>query len=60
MNHNVTQPEEIDIVLMQLEESDMNAEQLVRDKRHFNGACKKSWHAGYVPPYRAAFIREGI
>ncbi len=60
MSHNVTQPEEIDIVLMQMEENDMNADSLVTDRKHFNRAVQKSWHAGYVPPYRAAFIREGI
>lgn len=58
MNHNFTQSEEIDIVLMEQEKNDMNADMLITDKKHFNGAVQKSWHAGYIPPYRAAFFRD--
>jgi len=53
MSHNLTLPEEIELVLMELDKSDKKNEKettkSTRNKDQF------SWHAGYIPPYRAAY-----
>lgn len=62
MTNNPSQTEELDIVLMELDDNDMNAGRPVIEKntpvkKHSNDAIEKNWHAGYIPPYRAAFHR---
>ena len=51
MSHNLTLPEEIEIVLMELEENEKKHEK-AKIKSPFI-KDKNSWRAGYVPPYRA-------
>ena len=58
MSHNLSQPEEIDMVMMEMEEGDANVGVPVTDKAHLNGGAQQGWRAGYVPPYRAAVVRE--
>ena len=51
MSHNLTLPEEIEIVLMELEESE-----IINEKTAIKNSYNKDrngWSAGYVPPYRA-------
>jgi hypothetical protein len=47
---------------MELDDNNMKAGRLVIEKntpikKHSNDVIEKNWHAGYIPPYRAAFHR---
>lgn len=57
MSHNLSQPDEVDMILKEMEELDMEADMPVREKNNSNSTPKEAWHAGYVPPYRAAYLR---
>ena len=51
MSHNLTLPEEIEIVLMELGESE-----IINEKTSIKSSYlmdPNGWRAGYVPPYRA-------
>lgn len=56
MSHNHSQPEEIDIVLMRLNESDIAINKLDHKNNRFNDAGQVNWYASYIPPYRAAYF----
>ncbi|KAF0203171.1 MAG: hypothetical protein FD173_1861 [Gallionellaceae bacterium] len=62
MTNNFSQTEYRDIVLMEPDNNNMKAGGLVIEKntptkKHSNDIIEKNWHAGYIPPYRAAFHR---
>jgi len=53
MSHTLTMPEEVDIVLRELQESEI--------KEEIRNNClndKDSWKAGYIPPCRAEHTGE--
>lgn len=59
MSHHLSQPEEIDLVLMELEENDMGMDLLVVNKKHLNGSAEKNPYGDYIPLYRKA-LASGI
>ncbi len=54
MSHNLTLPEEVDIALMELKESDMQTERLANKSK--NVSDQERWHIGGISPYRAAYL----
>jgi hypothetical protein len=56
MGHNFTLPEEIDIALMELEESEKKAAKIGTKNKKAN--VHDGWYAKYIPPYRAAYRDE--
>lgn len=58
MSHTLSQPEEIDCVLMEMAKNGMEMEAPFTDKGHFNRDAKESWSGSYITPYRAALMRS--
>lgn len=56
MSHNLSQPEEVDLVFMELAENDMGMELLMMDKKHSNDTAEENQYAGYIPLYRKARV----
>ena len=57
MNRNLSQPEEIDLILNEMAKRDMEAEVPIRDSRPFPRFSQEGWNGGYVSPYRAAYMK---
>lgn len=57
MSHNLSQPEEVDLVLRDSAENDTQADVPVADKNNYNGRTQAQWHGDYVSPYRAAHMK---
>jgi len=54
MSHNFTLPEEIEIVLMELELSELqDAKPAIKTAKNND---QNGWYAKYIPPYRAAYL----
>ncbi|MFA5826602.1 MAG: hypothetical protein WC825_11630 [Gallionellaceae bacterium] len=58
MSHTLSQPEEIDCVLMEMAKNGIEIDTPVTDKGHFNSAPKESCSGRYITPYRAALLRS--
>ncbi len=58
MNHHLTQPEEIDLVLKEMQRDDMTINRQMTDNKLLSNATPKNWNTGYVSPYRAAYMRD--
>ncbi|MFA6921747.1 MAG: hypothetical protein WC216_07865 [Gallionella sp.] len=54
MSQNLTQPEEIDQILMNMENSTADTP----DQKTSNETEQKGWSTGYVSPYRAAHMKS--
>ena len=57
MRQNLSQPEEIDLVLKEMENSDMPIDRQVTNKIPSAQASQEIWNTGYGSPYRAAYIK---
>lgn len=58
MNQNLTQPEEIDLVLKEMEIDEMTEQREITDDKLLANAIPKSWNTGNLSPYRAAYMRD--
>lgn len=58
MGQHLTQPEEIDQILKSIQANDMKLDKPVTDNQHLSGTRREGWIAGYVSPYRAAYIKS--
>lgn len=54
MSHHLSQPEEIDLALMELEENEIGMDLLVVNKKHLNGGTEENQYGGHIPLYRKA------
>jgi hypothetical protein len=54
MSHIHTLPEEVEIVLSELNASEINLEN--RSLKSVQIRSQEGWHAKYIPPYRAAYM----
>jgi len=55
MSHTLTQPEEIEIVLLDLAADAEAGNERTRPSQTATEARYKAWYASYIPPYRAAY-----
>ncbi|HEX5364944.1 MAG TPA: hypothetical protein VFW59_11835 [Gallionella sp.] len=58
MSHTLSQPEEIDLVLIEMERMDCNSSPFSSDKKTTLQTSPTMPNYGYVSPYRAAHIRS--
>lgn len=58
MSHTLSQPEEIDCVLMEMAKNGLENDVSFTDERYFDCAAKGSWSGSYITPYRAALMRS--
>lgn len=58
MSHTLSQPEEIDCILMEMAKNGIEMDAPVTDNGSFNSAPKESWSGRYITPYRAALMRS--
>jgi hypothetical protein len=58
MSHNLTQPEEIDLVLKELDKFEVKADTQVTDEQPSIKVNPKRWGKGYVSPFRAAYMKN--
>ncbi|MDD5058690.1 MAG: hypothetical protein PHQ60_12540 [Sideroxydans sp.] len=58
MNQHLTQPEEIDLVLKEMEKDEMTEQRQSSDNRLLSKTVPRNWNTGYVSPYRAAYMRD--
>ncbi len=59
MSHNLSQPEEVELVWMELAENEMGMELLMVDKKQLNRAPEENLYGGYIPLYRKA-LASGV
>ncbi len=59
MSYRYSQPDELDIAQQEMDEREINTKERVTDTKYPNETNHESWHAGYIPPYRAAYFRAG-
>lgn len=57
MNMNLTQPEEIDQILKNMEWNDLKLPMPSGDKSPLKGASRQEWRDGYTSPFRANYMR---
>ncbi len=59
MNIRPTQPEEVELVIreMEIEKSDANAEKQNRETSLLTRNAEKGWNTGNTSAYRAAYIK---
>ncbi len=55
MSHTLTQPEEIESVLLDLETDEKVSKTPQPSSKSVTEARYKAWSASYIPPYRAAY-----
>ncbi|KAF0206062.1 MAG: hypothetical protein FD173_536 [Gallionellaceae bacterium] len=58
MSHTLSQPEEIDCVLMEMAKNGLEKNAPFTDKGHSIRAAQESWSGSYITPYRAALMRS--
>lgn len=58
MSHTLSQPEEIDRVLLEMAKDGTEISPSIVDKRNFNFSSKDAWSGSYMTPYRAALMRS--
>ena len=57
MSHTLSQPEEIDRIMMEMAKYDVMGDSSLTDKKHAKEAVQESWSGSYVSPYRAVHMR---
>ena len=57
MSYIYSQTDELDIDNQEMDEDETEAGKQDQDKKHSYQTVHENWHAGYVPPYRAAYFR---
>ncbi len=60
MSHTLSQPEEVDKVLMEMAWSELKVDTPDPCQKQPNGYMQKDWYGGYVPPYRAVHMPEPV
>lgn len=58
MSHDLTQPEEIDLVLKELDKCNIKKSMQVMDKNPSAKATQKRWDMGYISPYRFTYMKD--
>lgn len=58
MSHTLSQPEEIDCVLMEMAKNGMEIDAPTADKKFINGTPPQDRSGRYITPYRAALMRS--
>jgi hypothetical protein len=57
MRRNLTQPEEIDLVLHEITKNAMKAEMEMSDPKPLTKSLQENWNTGSISPYRAAYMK---
>jgi hypothetical protein len=57
MSRNLTQPEEIDLVLHEMAKNTMDADRETRDTKPLARSAQEGWDTGSISPYRAAYMK---
>ncbi len=58
MSHTLSQPEEIDCVLMEMAKNGMEIDAPTADKEFINSTPPQDRSGRYITPYRAALMRS--
>lgn len=54
---NLSQPEEIDLILKEIENFDMQVDWQVTGIKPLSKASQEGWNGSYGSPYRAAYMK---
>jgi hypothetical protein len=57
MSRNLSQPEEIDLVLNGMSTRDMEADLKMEDIKTLSKSAQYCWNTGSISPYRAAYMK---
>jgi hypothetical protein len=57
MSRNLTQPEEIDLVLHEITKNAMEADMQMPDSKPLTKSPRDGWNTGSISPYRAAYMK---
>lgn len=57
MSRNLTQPEEIDLVLHEITKNAMEAKLEMLDTKSSTKSTQDGWSTGSISPYRAAYMK---
>ncbi len=57
MSRNLTQPEEIDLVLHEITKNAMEADMEISDSKPLTKSTQEGWNTGSISPYRAAYMK---
>jgi hypothetical protein len=57
MSRNLTQPEEIDLVLHEITKNVMEADMKMSDSQPLSKSTQEGWSTGSISPYRAAYMK---
>jgi hypothetical protein len=57
MSRNLTQPEEIDLVLHEITKKAMEADMEMSDTKSVAKSTQEGWNTGSISPYRAAYMK---
>lgn len=57
MSRNLTQPEEIDLVLHEITKNAMEAKMEMSDTKPLTKSTQDGWTTGSISPYRAAYMK---
>jgi hypothetical protein len=58
MKQHLTQPEEIDLALKEMEIDERTEQRQITDDKLLSNAVPRNWNTGYISPYRAAYMRD--
>ncbi len=56
MSHTLTQPEEVDLIFMEMAWNDR--EEIVPETDHRKQPPQERWYGSYIPPYRAMHMKS--
>ncbi len=57
MSPCLTQPDEVELALKEIETCNISLNQQDTDKNNSAKSTHENWNSGYVSPYRAAYIQ---
>jgi len=57
MSRRLTQPEEIDLILKEIEKFDRYIDMQAADKKYMDRVAREGWDGGYLAPYRTAHLK---
>jgi hypothetical protein len=57
MSRNLSQPEEIDLVLNEMSKCDLEVDTKISGAKPLAHPHQEGWNTGYVSPYRAAYMK---